>query len=86
MAYEIRNNSGSAFKNKRKENEKHPDFTGEGLINNVPMWINAWAKKDKNGNAFFSFAFKEKQGHGKPVDKHNEAKANGYQQGDDCPF
>jgi len=76
MAYEIRNNSGSAFKNKKKQAETHPDYSGEALINELPMWINVWVKKDKNQNTYFSFSFKEKQF---KQDTHSEAKSSGYQ-------
>jgi hypothetical protein len=61
MAWETRDNSGSMFKNNRKETDKHPDMTGEALIEGKTFWVNAWRKVDKNGNPWYSFAFKEKE-------------------------
>lgn len=61
MAYEKRDMSGSIFRNRDKRTETHSDFTGDALIEGQEYWINAWEKKDKNGNTFFSFSFKKKQ-------------------------
>jgi uncharacterized protein (DUF736 family) len=60
MAFELRELSGSVFKNKKKEKDSHPDLTGEAKIGGVIYWVNAWRKTDKNGNEWISFAFKEK--------------------------
>lgn len=61
MAYEIRPNSGSLFKNDKKETEQHPNARGSALIGGVEYWVNAWTKKDKNGNPWQSLAFKPKE-------------------------
>lgn len=60
MAYEPKNGSGAIFKNKDKKEDKHPDYRGsfkglDGKMYNAALWI----KKDKNGNAFFSFSQSE---------------------------
>lgn len=60
MAYEMKDFSGSLFKNERKEKETHPNATGTALINGVEYWVSAWTKKDKNGNNWQSLAFKPK--------------------------
>ena len=58
MAYEQRNNTGSLFKNKKKEKDTHPDYTGTGLIGDVDYYISAWIKESgKDGSKFFSFSF-----------------------------
>lgn len=61
MAYEKKENSGSAFKNTRKAAETHADYTGDCLIDGQEYWINTWVKKDKNGNPWFSHSFRKKQ-------------------------
>jgi hypothetical protein len=61
MAYEQRENSGSVFKNNRKEKDSHPDLTGSCLVNGKEMWISGWRKTDKNGEEWISFSFKEKE-------------------------
>jgi uncharacterized protein (DUF736 family) len=61
MAYEQRDNTGSLFRNDRKNNEKSPDYNGSCLIGGREYWINGWVKESKSGKKFFSFAFKEKE-------------------------
>jgi hypothetical protein len=61
MVYEIRPNSGSAFKNKRRRTETDAAYTGECLIDGKEFWINCRPKKDKNGDTWLSFWFNEKK-------------------------
>lgn len=61
MAYEQRDNSGSIFKNQKKEKDTHPDYTGNGMIDGREYWFSAWIKTDRNGNRFMSMAFKPKE-------------------------
>lgn len=60
MAYETRELSGSIFRNKKKNTDKHPDLTGEAKIDGKTYWVNGWKKTDKNGDTWVSLAFKEK--------------------------
>ena len=60
MAYEMKELSGSLFKNQKKEKDTHPNATGSCLIDGVEYWISAWVKEDKNGNKWQSLAFKPK--------------------------
>jgi hypothetical protein len=61
MAFEVRDNSGSLFKNERKDKDTHPDYTGNGMIDGREYWFSAWIKKDRNGKSFMSLAFKPKE-------------------------
>ena len=61
MAYEQRDNSGSLFKNDRKETAKHPDYKGSVMINGQEMWISAWLKTGQSGVKFMSLAFSPKE-------------------------
>lgn len=61
MAYEQRDNSGSLFKNEKKEKDSHPDYTGNGMIDGREYWFSAWIKTAKNGSKFMSLAFKPKE-------------------------
>ncbi len=60
MAYEQRDNSGSLFKNDRKEKETHPDYKGSCMVGGVEMWMSAWLKTGANGTKFMSFSFQPK--------------------------
>lgn len=42
-------NSGSLFKNKKKETDKHPDYTGEINVDGKLLRLSAWIKDGKNG-------------------------------------
>jgi hypothetical protein len=67
MAYEQRDNSGSLFKNDRKEKETHPDRTGTALIDGVAYYVSGWIKQGSRGQ-FLSLAFKRKD---QPTEKHS---------------
>jgi hypothetical protein len=68
MAYEMKDMSGSLFKNDKREKDTHPNATGSCLIDGVAFWISAWTKEDKNGNKYQSLAFKRKD-EAKPAPK-----------------
>jgi len=61
MAYEMKNLSGSLFKNQKKEKDTHPNAQGSCLIDGIEYWMSAWVKEDKNGNKWQSLAFKPKE-------------------------
>jgi hypothetical protein len=88
MAYETKDNSGSLFKNNRKEKDTHPDYNGSARIEGHDYWISAWLKEDKNGGKYFSFAFKCKDGTAErptaPAKPAGQSFARGLD--DDIPF
>ena len=58
---EKRDNDLVVFANERKESEKHPDFTGQGLVAGVEMWVSMWVKRSKKtGEEFFSISVRPK--------------------------
>lgn len=63
MAYEMKDNSGSLFKNDRKEQPNHPDYRGSAMVNGVEFWMSAWIKNadDPNKKTFMSFSFQPKE-------------------------
>lgn len=65
MPYEQRDNSGSLFKNDKKEADSHPDRKGSAMIGGVHYWVSGWVKQDRNGNPWMSLAFKPKEQQGK---------------------
>ena len=69
MAYEMKDMSGSLFKNDKKETESQPNAKGSALIGGVHYWVSAWTKKDKNGNPWQSLAFTPKDADEKPAQR-----------------
>jgi hypothetical protein len=61
MAFEQRDNSGSLFRNERKETEKQPDYTGSGMYGGEEIRISAWLKTSQSGKKFLSLSIQPKQ-------------------------
>lgn len=61
MAYEMKDNSGSLFKNERREKETHAHARGTAMIDGVEYYIDAWTNTANNGNKYQSLKFKRKE-------------------------
>lgn len=65
MAYEQKPNTGSLFKNDRKETDSHPDYKGTALIDGLgECWLDAWINTDRNGAKYMSLKLKPKEQNG----------------------
>ena len=56
-----KDNSGALFGTKDKKTDKHPDYSGEAIINGIPMKIAGWRKTSASGLAYLSLAFQTKE-------------------------
>lgn len=54
---EQRDMSGALFKNRRKEQDKHPDYTGKSMIDGYEYQVSAWVKTSKSGDKFMSLSY-----------------------------
>lgn len=80
--FEQRDNSGSLFRNNRKEKDTHPDYTGKCMVGGVEYYMSSWIKEGNNGK-WMSFSFT-------PVEQANNRTMNRDSKkpmgGDDVPF
>ena len=54
-------NRGILGRNKRKEKDSHPDFSGSINVEGHDYWLSGWLKENANGK-FFSLSIKPKNG------------------------
>ena len=59
MAFVQKDNTGTLFRNDRKENDNHPNAKGTALIDGVEYEVAAWTKQGNKG-PFQSLSFKRK--------------------------
>ena len=73
--WETRPNNGSAFINKRKQKDTHPDYTGELLVVDPGLhWLDIWVKETKDGAPWFSVSIRPKEDRGAGTTKQFEIK------------
>jgi hypothetical protein len=83
MPYEMRDNSGTLFKNEDKQEDTHADYQGEALVDGTLYWFNAWIKTGKSGKKFMSCSFKPKRKDAPAKESPNKGAADLE---DDIPF
>lgn len=61
MPFEHQADSGSLFKNDRKEKESQPDYKGDALVGGKLYRLSAWLNEAKSGTKYLSVKFSEKE-------------------------
>jgi len=79
--YEIKNNSGSIFRNENATGNQ-PTYRGKVKVNNVEMDVSLWVKESAKGTKYFSASFQEP--FTKPTSTEPNVKINNIV--DDLPF
>lgn len=80
MAYEPKDNTGSLFKNDRREKDTHANARGSAMIDGVEYYLDAWTNEDRNGNKYQSIKFKRKtgaDGRGETKQPYSSGESNG---------
>tara|TARA_R110000803_G_scaffold163931_1_gene227685 strand:- start:2827 stop:3102 length:276 start_codon:yes stop_codon:yes gene_type:complete len=91
MAYEMKDNSGSIFKNKNKTEEWHAPMRGNALIGGVEYWVDAYTNvgtKNDQEERWQGLRFKPKEN--KPTESSGSYKESHKAESeitkDDIPF
>ena len=61
MAYEQKDNSGTMFKNDKKEQDTHADYNGSIKVAGVEYWLNCWVNKPEGKKPYLSVSVKPKE-------------------------
>jgi len=86
MAFQHKDNTGSLFRNDKREKESQPHAKGSALIGGIEYWISAWTNEGSRGKyQSLKFEPKEKREETKPPEKPAPPKAGKFDD-DDIPF
>lgn len=82
-------NSGLLAKNKRKEKDTHPDYSGQINVEGVEYWLSGWLKTGKEtsklaGEKFFSLSLRRKDEQRAPAPTPTPPPRDEFN--DDIPF
>lgn len=59
MAFELKQDQATLFKNEKKEKPNHPDYTGQINQNGKVRKLAAWIKESKKGTKYFSISISD---------------------------
>jgi uncharacterized protein (DUF736 family) len=62
-------NSGALFRNKDKQDDRHPDYKGNINVGGEEFWISSWLKTSKAGEKYMSLSVQPKQAKPKVASK-----------------
>lgn len=64
-AFEHKENSGSVFKNDKKEKDSDPDYRGSALIDGTEHWVSGWINESNKGHKYLRLSFQPKDAKGR---------------------
>jgi hypothetical protein len=59
MDYDRKDNEVRLWKNQKRETEKHPNYTGNGLVEGKEFSVSLWMNVSKKGDTWFKLKFEE---------------------------
>lgn len=83
MTFQHKPDTGSLFKNDKREKETHPHAKGSALIDGVEYWVSAWTNDGKSGK-YQSLKFSRKDENRAPRAEHREPEQPDFD--DEIPF
>ena len=57
--YTHKDNTGSAFTNNYKQNERHPDYKGTCVVRGETLEVALWERRTAKGDTYLSMRFSE---------------------------
>ena len=83
--YEMKDMSGTLFRETEKKKETSPDFTGKVLVRGETLRIAGWLKQSKAGSTYLSLALSEPRQpeQSQPSGQQQKPASPGF---DDIPF
>jgi hypothetical protein len=75
--YTHKDNTGSAFTNNYKQNERHPDYKGSCVVRGETFEVALWERKTAKGDTYYSIKFSEPY-KGNSENKHTKKTAGTF--------
>lgn len=86
MAFEVKPNTGSLFRNDNRTQDTHAHARGSAFIEGVEYFIDAWTNVDKKGNKYQALKFKRKNNQPAARQPDDGSYGHGSDDLDDLPF
>ena len=61
MSYEQKPDTGSLFKNDKRESDSHPSYKGSAFVGGEHYWVDLWINEAKDGSKWLNLKFRPKE-------------------------
>ena len=76
-SYVPKPNTGSLFRNDKKESETHPDYRGSLMVDGVgDFWLSAWINEKPDGSKYMSIKCNAKEEQARPAQSNSASSAS----------